>query len=78
MVTLDVSKVFPGVVVYDFLPTKEALETIAIGAAAYAVLRIGEVAAARIAATGMVQTGARAAGIWLTEGSMGTMAYARF
>jgi RHS repeat-associated protein len=72
LVTLDVSKTVPGLVIYEFLPTREALEYVALGSAvgagAAAAERYGVSAAIKIAVRGLIQTGARASAAYLENG----------
>jgi hypothetical protein len=62
----------PGLVIYEFLPTREALEYVALGSAvgagAAAAERYGVSAAIKIAVRGLIQTGARASAAYLENG----------
>ena len=72
LVTLDVSASVPGIIIYEFLPTNEALEYVAAGAAvgvgAAIAERYGVSAAIKIAVRGAIQAGSRAAAAYLETG----------
>lgn len=66
LVTLDVSAIVPGMIIYEFLPTKQALEFTTVGIAAAVAERYGVSAAINVAVRGMIQAGARAAAAYAT------------
>jgi RsiW-degrading membrane proteinase PrsW (M82 family) len=69
---MDISHAIPGVIVYEFLPTREALEYAlagaAVGVGAAIAERYGVSAVVRVAVRGMIQTGSSAAAAYLETG----------
>lgn len=75
LVTMDISQAIPGVIIYDFLPTQQALEyaadATAFGAGVLGAAlaeQYGITAVIKVTVSGMLDQGAAASGVYVQQG----------